>query len=156
MVSELDRSRAERLAPRQKLWRNRLSSPASLGRTVPLWRNWCSPQATKSTAASAGLSAQFFENTWFHPFLSVGVEFVRERERIDVTLPFGPPRDPRAPPIPPPSTETNVRYDARPFVGTGFKVYVSERTFIRSDLRASWSSDGFAGLAWRNGVGVDF
>jgi len=108
------------------------------------------------TAASAGLSAQFFENTWFHPFLSVGVEFVRERERIDVTLPFVPPRDPRAPPIPQTSTETNVRYDARPFVGTGFKVYVSERTFIRSDLRASWSSDGVAGLAWRNGVGVDF
>jgi hypothetical protein len=107
-------------------------------------------------AASAGLSAQFFENTWFHPFLSGGVEVVRERERINVTIPFVPPRDPRAPPVPPPSTETNVRYDVRPFAGAGFKVYLSERTFIRSDLRASWSADGVAGLAWRNGVGVDF
>jgi hypothetical protein len=108
------------------------------------------------TAASAGLIAQFFENMWFHPFVSAGVEVVRERERIDVTIPIIFPRDPRAPVVPPPATETRVRYDVRPFAGAGFKVYLSERAFIRSDLRTSWSSDGVAGLAWCNGVGVDF
>jgi hypothetical protein len=108
------------------------------------------------TAASAGLIAQFFENTWFHPFVGAGVEVVRERERIDVTIPIAFPRDPRTPVVAPPATETTVRYDVRPFAGAGFKVYLSERAFFRSDLRTSWSSDGVAGLAWRNGVGVDF
>jgi hypothetical protein len=41
-------------------------------------------------------------------------------------------------------------------VSAGFKVYVSERAFIRTDLRTSWSSDGLAAMAWRNGIGFDF
>jgi hypothetical protein len=41
-------------------------------------------------------------------------------------------------------------------VGAGFKGYVSERVFIRTDMRTSWSSDGVAALAWRTGIGVDF
>ena len=58
--------------------------------------------------------------------------------------------------MPPPQTETMTRYVGRPFVGAGFKVYVSERVFIRTDLRTSWSSDGLATMAWRNGIGFDF
>ena len=70
------------------------------------------------TAASAGLSAQFFENMWFHPFLSGGVEFVRERERIDVTLPF---RDTERPASAPDSTtfHGNERAIRRPPVRRG-------------------------------------
>lgn len=78
----------------------------------------------RAAAASAGLVGQFFDNTWFHPFVSAGLEI--------------------------------VRLGARPYVAAGFKVYVSERAFIRSDVRTSWSSDGFAALAWHRGVGFDF
>jgi hypothetical protein len=106
------------------------------------------------TTASAGLVGQFFENTWFHPFVSAGLEIVREREHVETTIPIVPPRTP-APPIAT-EAETIVRLVARPYVATGFKVYVSERTFIRSDVRTSWSTDGLAALAWHSGAGFDF
>jgi len=109
------------------------------------------------TTASAGLVGQLFENAWFHPFVGLGIELVREREHIETALPIGLPRDPRAPAvITEPLSETRFRYAARPYVATGFKVYVSERAFIRSDIQTSWSSGGLAALAWRSGVGVDF
>jgi hypothetical protein len=106
------------------------------------------------TTAAAGLNAQFLENAWFHPFIGAGVELLREREHIESTVPvpivF---RDGRPVTIAP---ETRVRYAGRPFVAAGFKGYVSERVFIRTDLRTSWSTDGVAAVAWRTGVGVDF
>jgi hypothetical protein len=108
------------------------------------------------TTASLGLSGQFFENAWFHPFIGTGIEITREREHVETIPPVVPPRG-----LPPftvgvPQTETRVRYGARPYTATGFKVYVSERAFIRSDIRMSWSADGLAALAWRSGVGFDF
>ena len=125
------------------------------GSTVPFYLQ--RDHEFRISTASAGLIGQFFENAWFHPFVGGGIELVHERERIETTLPFGPPRDPRAPAIvPAPEPETWVRYATRPYVATGFKAYVSERGFIRTDLRASWSSEGLAALAWRSGVGVDF
>jgi hypothetical protein len=108
------------------------------------------------TTVSAGITAQFFENAWFHPFVGTGIDLIREREHIQATTQFAPPRDPRAPPLPPPQVETQTRYLARPFVSAGFKVYVSERAFIRTDLRTSLSSDGMTTLGWRNGIGFDF
>ena len=125
------------------------------GATIPLFLQ--RDHEFRVTTASAGLIGQFFENAWFHPFIGAGVELTRERERIETTLPIGPPRDPRAAPLfQEPQTETLERYRARPYVATGFKAYVSERAFIRSDIRTSWSSDGLAALAWRSGVGFDF
>ena len=108
------------------------------------------------TTASAGLSGQFFENAWFHPFVGAGIELVREREHTEPVSPIFSGRDPRAPTFPTPPEETRVRYRSRPYAATGFKVYVSERAFIRADLRTSWSADGLAALAWRSGIGVDF
>ena len=109
------------------------------------------------TTASAGVIGQFFENAWFHPFVGAGLELVREREDIETLLPFGLPRDPRAPPIVQDfQPESIERYRARPYAATGFKAYVSERAFIRTDIRTSWSSDGLDALAWRGGVGFDF
>jgi hypothetical protein len=109
------------------------------------------------TTASAGVVGQFFDNAWFHPFVSAGLELIREREQIETALQFSPPRDPRAPVIIPDfAPETLERYRARPYAATGFKAYVSERAFIRTDIRTSWSSDGLDALAWRSGVGFDF
>ncbi len=106
------------------------------------------------TTASAGLTNQFFENAWFHPFVSAGLELVREREHIE-TLPL--PVPPRGPTVSPAAEEeTRVRYSGRPYLATGFKVYLSDHAFIRTDIRTSWSSDGLAALGWRSGVGVDF
>ena len=38
------------------------------------------------STVSVGLVAQFFENAWFHPFVSGGMEIVREREDVETTL----------------------------------------------------------------------
>jgi hypothetical protein len=110
------------------------------------------------TTASLGLTNQFFENAWFHPFVGAGVELVREREHIEtLPSPVPPPRATGAAPIgPAPGNETRVRYRGRPYVATGFKVYLSDHAFIRTDLRTSWSADGLSSLGWRSGVGVDF
>jgi hypothetical protein len=106
------------------------------------------------TTASAGLTSQFFENAWFHPFVSAGLELVREHEHIE-TLP--PPVPPRGPTVSVAAEEdTRVRYGGRPYLATGFKVYLSDHAFIRTDIRTSWSGDGLAALGWRSGVGVDF
>jgi hypothetical protein len=105
------------------------------------------------TTASAGVNAQFLENAWVHPFVGAGIELLRERERIE-TVPI--PARPGAPIVPSPGPESRVRYAGRPFLAAGFKGYVSERVFIRSDLRTSWSSAGVTAIAWRNGIGFDF
>jgi hypothetical protein len=106
------------------------------------------------TTASASLTSQFFENAWFHPFVSAGLELVREREHIETLLPPVPPRGPTVSAAA--EEETRVRYSGRPCLATGFKVYLSDHAFIRTDIRSSWSSDGLAALGWRSGVGVDF
>ena len=106
------------------------------------------------TTASAGLTSQFFENAWFHPFVSAGLEIVREREHIETVPPPVPPRGSTV--SPPFESETRVGYSGRPYVATGFKLYLSDQAFIRTDLRTSWSSHGLAALGWRSGVGVDF
>ena len=106
------------------------------------------------TTLSAGLTGQFFENAWFHPFASIGLELVREREHIETVPPPVPPRGTSVSLAP--EDVTRVRYGGRPYLATGFKVYLSEHAFIRSDIRTSWSSQGLAALGWRSGVGVDF
>jgi hypothetical protein len=109
--------------------------------------------AFRLTAASAGVVAQFFDNAWFHPFVSLGLELMHQREHVETTAPFVP-RPPTTPIVTEP--ETIVRLAAHPYAATRFKVYVSERAFIRSDVRTSWSSDGLAALAWHSGAGFDF
>lgn len=106
------------------------------------------------TTASAGLTGQFFENAWFHPFVSVGLELVREREHIETIPPPVPPRGPTMSLTA--EAETRVRYNGRPYVATGFKAYVSDHAFLRTDIRTSWSSDGLTAFGWRSGIGVDF
>lgn len=109
---------------------------------------------TRFTTASAGLVGQFFENAWFHPFVNAGLELVREREHIETVPPPVPPRGPAVTAVP--ALETRVRYMGRPYAGTGFKAYLSERAFFRTDIRTTWSGDGLSSLGWRGGFGVDF
>ena len=113
---------------------------------------------------SAGVSHQCFENQWFHPFIGAGLETVRETHRIDTPQQFisGRP-DPATPLVPPagqivPATTgpTEVSWAARPYLATGFKWYVTERGFVRSDVRSSFSRRGAEHIVWSGGAGFDF
>jgi opacity protein-like surface antigen len=112
----------------------------------------------------AGVSHQFFENQWFHPFVGGGLEIVRETHRIDTPQQFIPGRlDPARPLVPAitqilPATTgtTDVSWAARPFIATGFKWYVAERGFVRSEVRSSFSRRGAEHVVWSGGAGIDF
>jgi outer membrane protein W len=96
---------------------------------------------------------QFGENAWFHPHLGAGVDFNWERaSRTD--LPgyiYNPTR------LIHPGTQPQETTDlhTRPFVAGGFKAYMTNRAFFRSDLRIV-ASDRIDEVLWRFGLGFDF
>ena len=45
---------------------------------------------------------------------------------------------------------------ARPFVAGGFKSYINDRTFVRSEGLVSFWQNGESGVTIRLGIGVDF
>lgn len=109
----------------------------------------------QTATLGAGVSYQFFENQWVHPFVGAGLEVVHERHRSVVPQQFVPSREPFPVVLPAEAGVTQITWGARPFVTGGFKAYVSERTFIRTDLRTSFSTRGVAHVAWSTGIGVD-
>ena len=116
------------------------------------------PHTFHAMGVSGGLAYQFFESSWFHPFVGGGVAVIHETQRAE-RLPAEPRFvDVRRPPVllpelPPIDESTTV---ARPFLTLGFKTYATERLFFRSDLRVTASSTGAESVAWRGGMGVDF
>ncbi len=112
-----------------------------------------------TTSVSAGATYQAFENRWFHPFVSGGLDVMRETQRSDPSQQTPSFRNGIL--IPPPpglalpalaARSTTVR----PYAGTGFKVYVSARAFLKTDVRVSLSRRGAQSAIWRAGVGVEF
>ena len=111
----------------------------------------------RSTSLGLGATYQFLENRWFHPFVSGGALVAHETERAAFTEPFVVYRSPTdrvvLPPLPALSDSST---HARPFGAVGFKAYLSERAFFRSDLRVSASTSDRGTVAWRAGFGFDF
>lgn len=108
-----------------------------------------------TSSVGAGVSYQFRENAWFHPYVGGGVDVIRERHRIEVPQQVFPGRDPGLSVASPGKAADTVSWDPRPFVSAGFKLYLSERAFMRSELRSSLSHRGAAYMAWSAGIGVD-
>jgi len=110
----------------------------------------------RTASAGAGVSYQFLENQWFHPFVGGGLEVLREHHRVQTlqqTLSRGPGLPPVVLPAVAPAPE--VSYSARPFVTTGFKWYVAERAFLRTSIQASFSHRGTTHVVWAVGIGAD-
>lgn len=110
-----------------------------------------------ATTVSGGVSRQFFENQWFHPFVGGGLEIVREEHSVETPQQILPGPD-RGNPIVVPgvSAIAGVRWAARPYVTTGFKWYVAQRGFVRGDVRVSLSNQGAEHVVWTAGAGIDF
>ena len=49
-----------------------------------------------------------------------------------------------------------VSYSVRPVVTGGFKFYVSQRAFVRTEVRTAFSTKRPLAIQWRGGVGIDF
>jgi len=129
-----------------------LESVAVSGRSTPTFLS--REHHVKTTGGSASIVYQFFENRWVHPFLTAGVESVRNRDRIETFAPLPTPAAPFS--VPTIASETKTADAVRPLFGGGFKFYVTERAFIRTDVRFAFDGPGLASTTWRSGIGVDF
>jgi opacity protein-like surface antigen len=107
----------------------------------------------RTTSATAGMAYQFFDNSWFHPFVGGGAAVVHETERTGLAQPLF---FPTQVVLPNPDPFERESTDARPFAMVGFKAYVSARAFIRTDLRITASTRQAESAALRAGIGFDF
>lgn len=111
---------------------------------------------TRLTHLSGALTYQFFENVFAHPYVSAGARigvgsthrsrdgFATVHTRGIVNYPI-PPIDERRPIV-----------QVRPIAAAGFKSYLTERTFVRSEMSTAFSGRGLTQLSLGFGFGVDF
>ena len=111
----------------------------------------------RATTFTAGAAYQFFENRWFHPFVTAGVAATYETQRADALL-LAPLVAPSRVLIPLPQLQavSAAATAVHALAGTGFKAYVSERAFVRGEVRSAFSTRQVESVVWRAGVGFDF
>ena len=111
---------------------------------------------TQQTSFAIGQQYQFFRNQWFHPHAGAGIDFARRsivEEYEPVTVFDNASRTTRV--ISPGRPETDTEFATRPFIETGFKAYMTRKSFFTSDARVLFKS-GFDEVLFRFGFGVDF
>jgi hypothetical protein len=109
-----------------------------------------------SWSLAVGQQYQFYRNVWFHPHLGAGVDLAwettrREDEGGQVYDPVT--RQYRF--IPRQSFPTEEDLVVRPFAEVGFKAYMSQRSFFRTDVRFN-VRNGIDEVVFRFGFGADF
>jgi opacity protein-like surface antigen len=124
------------------------------GQTFPAFR--LHEHHFRATTLRGGVAYQFFQNRWFHPHVGVGIEVARESDRTFAQELRVPSRVPGVPlVIPAVDGGATVSWAVRPVVSTGFKWYVNERGFIRSDVSVAIGNKRAAHVTWTAGIGVD-
>jgi hypothetical protein len=111
---------------------------------------------TSVRSLSGSVAWQFGNNEWVHPFVLAGVS--ADWDDADVYVPQQSYRgDPRVPPTPisDSRTESRTTQQVRGVFGGGAKLYFTERAFVRTDGRLTWSVDRQS-LTFRAGIGIDF
>jgi hypothetical protein len=110
-----------------------------------------------TTNVAAGVSYQFFDNAWFHPFIGGGAIAIDEQERATITQPAFIFRDALTPiPLPQPPPIDRSLTSIHPYGTAGFKLYLAERAFLRTDVRVVAGSGRAEATLWRTGFGFDF
>jgi hypothetical protein len=106
-----------------------------------------------------GLSQQyqFFRNAWFHPYLAAGANLTWERrtDRFSPLFVYDQGTRTSRQVLPERFEGPRTEFDVRPFVGAGFKTYMTRRAFFRSDLRVGFKN-GVDETLLRFGFGADF
>jgi hypothetical protein len=110
-----------------------------------------------SVRSLSGLVAwQFGNNEWVHPFVAAGVSADWDDAVVHVPEQFYH-SDPRLPsmPITDSRTESRTTQHLRGIFGGGAKLYFTERAFVRTEGRLTWSANRQS-LTFRAGIGIDF
>jgi hypothetical protein len=129
-------------------------------------------QQVRTNGISAGLTYQFFENQWAHPFVFGGVALDFDRTRIRTWAQSYYRGDPRIPGNEIVIGQHGIRdlgtsREVRGVFGTGAKLYMSPRSFFKTDLRVNvgpstrsrslrTAGGGSRHVSFRLGVGLDF
>lgn len=111
---------------------------------------------TQQASLAIGQHYQFFRNQWFHPHVGAGLDFARRsnvEEYQPVTVYDSVSRTARV--VSGERTERSTDFSTRTFVETGFKAYMTRKSFFTSDARVLFRS-GFDEVLFRFGFGVDF
>lgn len=108
-------------------------------------------------SVAIGQQYQFFRNQWFHPHVGAGVEIARETttEHYDPVFVFDNAARTTRTLVPARTEGPDHRVVARPFLQTGFKAYMSRRSFFTTDARVMIRG-GIDEVLFRLGFGIDF
>src|SRR5262249_39785554 len=100
---------------------------------------------------------QFGRNQWLHPHVGLGVDLTWETttEELPAITAFDPQLRQSREIVPEREIGPNTRRLVRPFAETGFKLYMTPRSFFRSDVRFVVRK-GIDEVLLRFGFGVDF
>ena len=105
---------------------------------------------------AVGQQYQFFHNSWFHPHLGAGVNLTSERSTLhQAAITVYDPATRTSRRLGADRTEARSDFRVSPFVQSGFKAYMTPRTFFRGDLRVAFRS-GVDDVITRFGFGFDF
>lgn len=111
---------------------------------------------TRPTLA-IGQHFQFFHNAWFHPHVAAGAHLAWERSTMRsaaITVYDPVARLTRL--VQPERFEPEkTTFMVNPYLQTGFKAYMTQRSFVRSDVRVAFRG-GVDDVLLRFGFGVDF
>lgn len=104
-----------------------------------------------------GQQYQFFHNAWFHPHLGAGANLSWERSTLHYapTVVYDPQTRTSRTVNPNRTDSTETKFKVSPFVESGFKAYMTPRTFFRGDLRVAFR-DRVDDVLTRFGFGFDF
>lgn len=104
-----------------------------------------------------GQQYQFFRNVWFHPHVGAGANLTWERSTLHVNPIVIYDEVTRASRVVAPARIEAPRTDfaVNPFLESGFKAYMTQAAFFRSDLRVALRG-GVDEVLIRFGFGIDF
>jgi hypothetical protein len=110
-----------------------------------------------SRSVAIGQQYQFFRNQWFHPHVGAGIDIARETttEEFDPVFVFDNAARTTRVAVPASTRGPEHRFVARPFVETGFKAYMTRRSFFTADTRLMVRG-GIDEVLFRLGFGFDF
>lgn len=106
-------------------------------------------RTVRPTILSGGMTYQFFENVFVHPYVTLGLRLTVLPETLETYSGFNYPT-----PVQTSGKQTSLQ--VRPFGALGFKSYFNERWFMRTEFLLALDPHGVSHGTARIGFGVDF